>query len=105
MTPTITEPLPVKNIIIATTTSSVPESNASTPSASQPIAPIHPPALGRAEIDSMIWDWWKKDSLTPDEISDRLCDMGYSYGERSVEIRLISQGADLEPPAEENHDE
>ena len=31
----------------------------------------------------------------PDEISDKLCDMGYVYSERAVEIRLISQGAEL----------
>ncbi len=51
-------------------------------------------AISRADLDRKIWDAWKA-GKTPEQISDDLYAEGLYYSEKSVRIRLISQGADL----------
>ena len=53
-----------------------------------------PKAIGRAELDAKIWALWKE-GKSPAEISDIIWDEGYYYNEKSVVIRLRSQGANL----------
>jgi len=51
-------------------------------------------AISRAELDAKIWALHKA-GKTPEEISDELYSEGLYYSEKSVRVRLISQGADL----------
>jgi hypothetical protein len=66
---------------------------------SEPRAPKKEHLLGpnctRREIDEAIWALWNREGKTPDEISDILDEMGYSYGTQMVVRRLQQQGADL----------
>jgi hypothetical protein len=66
----------------------------------EPVKKEEPPTLNRTEMDKLIWDMYNKEHLTPDDISEKLMDMGYIYSERSVQIRLISQGAKIDEPEE-----
>jgi hypothetical protein len=52
-----------------------------------------PKSISRAELDAKIWEMYTKEKLTAEEISDRLYSEGLFYSEKSVHIRLISQGA------------
>jgi len=53
-----------------------------------------PKAIGRVELDAKIWTLWKE-GKSPAEISDIIWDEGYYYSEKSVTVRLRSQGADI----------
>ena len=55
--------------------------------------PPTPKSISRAELDAKIWEMYTKEKLTEEEISDRLYAEGLFYSEKSVHIRLISQGA------------
>ena len=64
--------------------------------ARQASEPEIPPNCNRAELDAVMWRLWDHgQGKTPDEISDILCNIGYSYGTAAVERRLRQQGADL----------
>ncbi len=61
--------------------------------ASEPEIPAN---CNRAELDAVMWRLWDHGKgKTPDEISDLLCNAGYSYGAAMVERRLRQQGAVL----------
>lgn len=51
-------------------------------------------AISRAELDAKMWALHMA-GKTPEEISDELYSEGLYYSEKSVRVRLISQGADL----------
>ena len=53
-----------------------------------------PRSIGRAQPGQLIWDLWKA-GKTLEQISDELYAEGLYYSEKSVRVRLISQGADL----------
>jgi hypothetical protein len=55
--------------------------------------PPTPKSISRAELDAKIWEMYIKEKLTEEAISDRLYAEGLFYSEKSVHIRLISQGA------------
>lgn len=58
--------------------------------------PEIPANCNRAELDAVMWRLWDHGKgKTPDEISDMLCNAGYSYGTAAVERRLRQQGAEL----------
>lgn len=58
--------------------------------------PELPANCNRAELDAVMWRLWDHGKgKTPDEISDMLCNAGYSYGTAAVERRLRQQGAEL----------
>ena len=61
--------------------------------ASEPEIPAN---CDRAELDAVMWRLWDHGKgKTSDEISDMLCNAGYSYGTAAVERRLRQQGAEL----------
>ena len=64
------------------------------PPASEAKQSPEPRAISRAELDQRIWDLWKA-GKTPEQISDELYAEGLYYSEKSVRIRLVSQGAEL----------
>jgi len=64
--------------------------------ARQAIEPEIPANCNRAELDAVMWRLWDHgQGKTPDEISDILCNNGYSYGTVAVERRLRQQGGEL----------
>lgn len=54
-----------------------------------------PASMSRKELDTKIWNMWKKEGKTVDEISDILYSKGLYYSPKSVRVRLLSQGAKL----------
>jgi len=71
-----------------------PEAAGAPPQSSQPHEKPAPKAMTRAETDKMMWDLWKS-GKSPKEVADILWDERLYYSEKSVIIRLRSQGADL----------
>lgn len=64
--------------------------------ARQASKPEIPANCNRAELDAVMWQLWDHGKgKTPDEISDLLCNNGYSYEVAMVERRLRQQGAEL----------
>jgi len=64
--------------------------------ARQASKPEIPANCNRAELDAVMWRLWDHgQGKTPDEISDILCNNGYSYGTVAVERRLRQQGGEL----------
>ena len=64
--------------------------------ARQASEPEIPANCSRAELDAVMWQLWDHGKgKTLDEISDLLCNNGYSYGTSAVERRLRQQGAVL----------
>lgn len=64
--------------------------------ARQASEPEIPANCNRVELDAVMWRLWDYGKgKTPDEISDLLCNNGYSYEVAMVERRLRQQGAEL----------
>jgi len=54
-----------------------------------------PKHFRRGELDTVIWKMHTKEHLSPEEISARLQEDGYSYEAGTIRIRLRAQGAKL----------
>ena len=54
-----------------------------------------PKHFRRGELDTVIWKMHTKEHLSPDEISARLHEDGYSYEAGTIRTRLRAQGAKL----------
>jgi len=54
-----------------------------------------PKRLSRGELDATIWKMHTKEKLSPEEISARLREDGYSYEAGTIRTRLKAQGARL----------
>jgi len=52
-----------------------------------------PKRLSRGELDAQIWKMHTKEKLSPEEISARLLEDGYSYEAGTIRTRLKAQGA------------
>ncbi len=54
-----------------------------------------PKRFRKGELDAMIWKLHTKEQLSPEEISARLQEDGYSYEVSTIRARLIAQGAGI----------
>ena len=54
---------------------------------------LAPKPISRGELDARIWKMHTKEKLSPEEISTRLQDDGYSYEAGTIRTRLKAQGA------------
>ena len=86
---------PAKDVMLLQQPANVADTSDTSPAAPKPTEDKPAPkAMTRAETDKKMWDLWKS-GKSPKEIADILWDEDLYYSEKSVTVRLRSQGADL----------